>query len=101
MKKPHAATIVLTIINLVVMAVSVSGLFPVAAEAQADVLRGRRLELVDEAGKTRVEIKVAPGGEAVFRIRDESGDIRVKIGGDDCRDTSSSLLETGQRPTKG
>jgi hypothetical protein len=36
---------------------------------------------VDEAGKVRASLKIEEGGETVFRIMDETGTIRVKIGG--------------------
>jgi hypothetical protein len=37
-------------------------------------------ELVDKNGQQRVSIKVEPEGEVVFRMRDNTGTIRVKIG---------------------
>lgn len=37
-------------------------------------------ELVDKNGQQRVSIRVEPEGEVVFRMRDKSGTIRVKIG---------------------
>jgi hypothetical protein len=45
-----------------------------------DVLRGRALELVDEGGKARARIDVEPNGEVVFRLLDQEGTIRVKLG---------------------
>jgi hypothetical protein len=45
------------------------------------VLRARMLELVDERGQVRASLKVEPGGEAVFRLLDGQGAIRVKLGG--------------------
>ena len=45
-----------------------------------DILRGRALELVDEGGKTRARIDVEPNGEVVFRLLDQEGTIRVKLG---------------------
>lgn len=44
------------------------------------VLRARMFELVDEKGRTRAQLKVEPGGEAVFRMRDARGTIRIKLG---------------------
>ena len=46
----------------------------------APVLRGRALELVDDAGKVRAQIDVEPDGEVVLRLRDVQGAIRVKLG---------------------
>ena len=37
-------------------------------------------ELVDKNGQQRVSIRVEPEGEVVFRMRDKSGTIRVKLG---------------------
>jgi hypothetical protein len=54
----------------------------VLAQAETSVLRGRGLELTaDAAGRVRAQFSVEADGEAVFRIRDASGDIRVKLGG--------------------
>jgi hypothetical protein len=46
----------------------------------AEVLRARTLELVDERGQVRANLKVEPNGEVVFRLRDAQGAIRVKLG---------------------
>ena len=89
MKKFQPFAIALTVINLVMMAVILSNQSTASAETPSDVLRGRGLELVDAAGKTRVDVRIEPNGEAVFRIRDASGDIRVKIGADE---SGSGLL---------
>jgi hypothetical protein len=60
---------------------------PVLPAAQADdaaqvpaVLRARMIELVDERGQVRANLKVEPDGAAVFRLRDAEGAIRVKLG---------------------
>jgi hypothetical protein len=50
------------------------------AQGGEDILRGRALELVDEGGKTRARIGVEPNGEVVFRLLDQEGTIRVKLG---------------------
>jgi hypothetical protein len=46
----------------------------------ASVLRAQLIELVDANGVTRAQFKVEEGGEAVFRMRDQKGNIRVKLG---------------------
>lgn len=60
-----------------------------AAERQAEagdgpdvpaVLRARTIELVDDRGQVRASLKVAPEGEAVFRLMDARGTIRFKAG---------------------
>jgi hypothetical protein len=55
-----------------------------------EVLRGRALELVDERGKSRATILVEPSGEVVFRLLDQQGTIRVKLGAG--KDGSGLLL---------
>jgi hypothetical protein len=44
-----------------------------------DVLRARMIELIDERGQVRANLKVEPDGAAVFRLRDAKGTIRVKL----------------------
>ena len=44
------------------------------------VLRAQLIELVDAQGQTRAQFKVEPDGTAVFRMRDQKGNIRVKLG---------------------
>jgi hypothetical protein len=61
-----------------------------AAGKVTDVVRTRMLELVDTSGQVRANLKVEPGGEVVFRLRDAKGTIRVKLGAGD--DGSGLLL---------
>ncbi len=70
----------LSALNLAVLAGAAIQARPGEAEGAGDVLRGRALELVDERGKTRARINVEPGGEVVFRLLDQQGTIRVKLG---------------------
>jgi len=51
-----------------------------AAQATPPVLRARAIELVDDRGRVRARLNVEPTGEAVFRLTDANGTIRVKIG---------------------
>jgi hypothetical protein len=44
-----------------------------------EVLRAQRIELVDERGQIRAQLQVEPDGEAILRIRDPEGNIRVKL----------------------
>jgi hypothetical protein len=55
-----------------------------------DTVRVRVFELVDDRGKVRSRISVEPGGEVVFRLLDQDGTIRVKLGGG--RDGSGLVL---------
>jgi hypothetical protein len=44
------------------------------------MLCGRGLEMVDAAGQVRGQFTVEPDGEAVFRLRDQRGTIRARLG---------------------
>jgi hypothetical protein len=46
----------------------------------ADQIRAQTIELVDKEGRTRAQLKVESDGEAVLRLRDARGAIRVKLG---------------------
>jgi hypothetical protein len=70
--------ILVTAVNLVLMLILLSR--PTVAQGEARVLRGRAFELVDAAGRIRAQFDVEPDGEAVFRMRDAAGTIRVKLG---------------------
>ena len=66
-----------------------------AQQAVAPVLRARLIELVDENGKVRAQLKIENDGETVFRIRDQQGVIRTKLSGGD---TGSGLSFMDERP---
>jgi len=54
---------------------------PAGAKRVPSVLRARTIELVDGRGQVRAQIKVEnPGREVVFRMRDQEGRVRVKLG---------------------
>ena len=63
---------------------------PQNAANAPSVLRAQLIELVDAQGITRAQFKVEPSGEAVFRMRDQKGNIRVKLGA--AEDGSGFLL---------
>ncbi len=58
--RAHRAIVALVIINLVLLTVQLAHARPTAPDPVAPVLRGRALELVDEHGRVRAEIKVLP-----------------------------------------
>ena len=61
MTKAQRLMLVLTACNLVLLAFVLAQLRPaVAAQTIAPVLRGRALEIVDDQGRVRAEIKVLP-----------------------------------------
>ena len=53
---------------------------PAGAKRVQSVLRARTIELVDGRRQVRAQIKVERTGEVVFRLRDQDGTIRVKLG---------------------
>ena len=78
MTRMQRVAILVTGINLVLMVLSLSR--STLAQGDPQVLRGRSLELVDASGHVRAQFNVEPDGEAVFRMRDAAGTIRVKLG---------------------
>jgi hypothetical protein len=53
-------TIILTVVNFMLLAFAVAQLRPAAAQGVVPLLRGRALEIVDDQGRVRAEIKVLP-----------------------------------------
>ena len=53
-------TLTLTAFNLILLACGVAQLRPAIAQGVAPVLRARALEIVDDQGRVRAEIKVLP-----------------------------------------
>jgi hypothetical protein len=72
-------TIALTIINLLLLVVIATQTTRAATTETLPVLRGSALELVDASGIVRAQFNVQDG-EAILRLRDAKGDIRVKLG---------------------
>jgi hypothetical protein len=62
----------------------------IAAQTASKALRAEAIELVDARGRVRAQLSVESSGEVVFRLRDSSGTIRVKLGASD--DGSGLLL---------
>ena len=57
-------TITLTLVNLIVLAFGLAQLRPATAQEIAPVLRAHALEIVDDEGRVRAEIKVLPATDA-------------------------------------
>jgi hypothetical protein len=89
MTNTHRLSIVVTALNLVLLLALLSRTGAADSQSAATVLRGRGLELIDAEGRVRAQFNVEPDGEAVFRIRDAGGTIRVKLG---AGDAGSGLL---------
>jgi hypothetical protein len=60
MTKFQRLTIILTVFNLILLAFVLAQRVPATAQGVVPVLRGRALEIVDEQGRVRAEIKVLP-----------------------------------------
>jgi hypothetical protein len=72
--------VALTVLNtgfLLLVAAQGSSTF---ARTPARVLRSEAIELVDRDGRVRAAMTVESNGEAVLRLRDAKGTIRVKLG---------------------
>ena len=80
MMKTQRLALLLTFVNLVVLVVLLTRENVAFAKGDAAMLRGRGLELVDATGQVRAQFTVEADGEAVFRMRDAKGTIRVKLG---------------------
>ena len=80
MKTQHVA-IILTVINLVVLSISLARMQPALAQpAQqqiAPVLRGRALEIVDSLGKIRASITIEPPVEVAGKHYPETVLLRL------------------------
>lgn len=65
MTKLQRLTIILTALNLILLAFGLAQLRPAAAQGVVPVIRGRALEIVDDQGRVRAEIKVLPAQPAL------------------------------------
>ena len=65
MAKFQRLTILLTALNFILLAFVVAQMRPASAQGVVPVLRGRALEIVDDQGRVRAEIKVLPEQPAV------------------------------------
>lgn len=72
---------------------SIAQASPPGAPTVVPILRGRILELVDDQDRIRARFNVEPDGEVVFRLVDQKGRIRVKLG---AGESGSGLLTAGR-----
>jgi hypothetical protein len=63
--KIQRVLVALTVLNLVLLMFLMAQIRPVTAQNIAPVLRGRALEIVDDQGRVRAEIKVHPAQPAL------------------------------------
>ena len=88
--KTQPMLIVLTLINLSLLAWTLAPIRPAVADTASSVLRGRALEIVDDQGRVRASLSVLPAtkqsnGETspetvLLRLITERGRPSVKIG---------------------
>jgi hypothetical protein len=77
--KAQRVAMLLTGINIVLLAAILLQGRPVAAQPVPQVIRAQSMEIVDGQGRVRFHLAAQPDGEAVFRMRDGTGTIRVKL----------------------
>lgn len=82
MSSYHLAS-ALALTNLVLLAtLALGGEVTRAATTAPQVLRAELIELVDAKGMMRAQLKTEEDGTVVFRLRDQDGQIRVKLAAD-------------------
>ena len=87
--KGQRILIVLTVVNLVVLVVTLAAMRPAVAQGVTPVLRGRSLEIVDDQGRVRASLSVLRAGTSakgdrypetvLLRLITERGRPSVKI----------------------
>jgi hypothetical protein len=76
----HHLVVGLTVVNLAALALGLGRGGQAARASAPETLRAHVIELVDREGRVRAQLKVEDDGEAIFRLRDSTGEVRVKIG---------------------
>jgi hypothetical protein len=81
--------VALTVVNVALLLLVLAHGGAADQQPVSPLLRIRALELVDDRGRVRAQLDAEPSGEVVFRLRDASGAIRVKLG---ASETGSGLV---------
>src|SRR5262249_12543799 len=94
--------IALTIVNLLLLIVLLGQISPLSAQEPAPVLRGRALQIVDDAGRVRASLSMLPASDqspetVLLRLITEQGRPSVKIG---ASEASSGVSVAGPSGTK-
>ena len=79
----------LLVLNFVLLALFSTRQRASAAQAIEPILRARTLKLVDTHGRVRSRLSVESDGEVIFRLFDQAGTSRVKLG---ASESGSGLL---------
>ena len=96
--KMQRFALVLLVLNLVLLTLFFTRQRASAAQAIEPILRARTLELVDGHGRVRSRLSVESGGEVIFRLFDQAGTIRVKLG---ASESGSGLVLTDETTEPG
>ena len=73
--------LILTMINFILLIALLAQSRIIATQRIPEVLRVRAFQLVDENGEVRAQLNVdGTNGEVIFRMMDQEGTIRVKMG---------------------
>ena len=96
--KMQRVALVLLVANLALLALVLTRQGASAAQAIEPILRVRTLELLDSQGRVRSRLNVESDGEVVFRLFDQTGTIRVKLG---ASESGSGLLLTDETTAPG
>jgi len=92
----------LTIVNVLLLIMVLAQVNPLSAQEPAPVLRGRALQIVDDAGRVRASLSVLPAGDqsaetVLLRLITERGRPSVKIG---ASEESAGISVAGPTGTK-
>ncbi len=103
------SALALTLVNLVVLMVSLSAQRPAAAQGKPPMLHGSGLEIVDDQGRVRASITVMPAGTSkagdrypetvLLRLITERGRPSVKFGASEEEAGMSLAGPTGTKDT--
>src|SRR4051812_6312897 len=95
----------LTGVNLVLLMVLLGQIHPLSAQEEtAPILRGRALQIVDDAGRVRASLSVLPASDqsaetVLLRLITEQGRPSVKIGASEATTGLSIAGPTGTKNT--
>lgn len=81
--KPYKVLFVVTVVNIALVAAAwfgIVGAQPGGAQARPGVVEASGFDLVNDDGIVVAQLYVGEGGTGQIRLRDESGEVRVKMG---------------------
>jgi len=78
--KTERLAVALTVINFVLLIVVLAQSRAISTQTIPQILRVRAFELVGKDGEVRAQFNVESNGKVVFRLRDATGAVRLKMG---------------------